>query len=141
MARIVESDVQAAEPLDAGVQRRLDVVLTRDIAADGERLTAALLDQARRLLVAVSGDVGDHHACTFAGERKRGGAADAARRAGDERDLPVEPAAHGVTMTLIASRSAISRYSPFMTLVTCDPTSSTTPMASWPIDCPVSERA
>jgi hypothetical protein len=28
-----------------------------------------------------------------------------------------------------------------LTVVTCDPTSSTTPMASWPIDWPVSERS
>jgi hypothetical protein len=45
----------------------------------------------------------------LAGEGERGGAADAAGRSGDERDLPVEAAAHGVTMTLIDSRSAIAR--------------------------------
>jgi hypothetical protein len=35
--------------------------------------------------------------------------------------------------------NGITTTSPFLNLVTCDPTSSTTPMASWPIDCPVSE--
>jgi hypothetical protein len=46
---------------------------------------------------------------TFAREREGSGAADAAGRSGDERDLAVEPAAHGRTMTLIDSRSAIAR--------------------------------
>jgi hypothetical protein len=35
--------------------------------------------------------------------------ADAAARSGDERDFPVEAAAHGITMTLMASRSAMAR--------------------------------
>ena len=61
-----------------------------------------------RLLVAVGCDVGDHDARTFAPERECGGPADAAGRTGDERDLPVEAAAHGVTMILMASRSAIA---------------------------------
>jgi hypothetical protein len=38
-----------------------------------------------------------------------GGAADAAGRSGDEGDLAVKAAAHGVTMTLIDSPSAIAR--------------------------------
>jgi hypothetical protein len=37
--------------------------------------------------------------------------------------------------------NGITTTSPFLTVATCDPTSSTTPMASWPIDCPVSERS
>jgi hypothetical protein len=37
--------------------------------------------------------------------------------------------------------NGITTTSPFVILLTCDPTSSTTPMASCPIDCPVSERS
>ncbi|HEX2086484.1 MAG TPA: hypothetical protein VHF89_12430 [Solirubrobacteraceae bacterium] len=37
--------------------------------------------------------------------------------------------------------NGMTTTSPFSTVVTCDPTSSTTPTASWPIDCPVSERS
>jgi hypothetical protein len=73
-----------------------------------ERLPAGLLDQPRRLAVAVGGDVRDDDGCTLTGERERRGAADAARRSGDERDLPVE-AAHGRNSTLIASRWSIAR--------------------------------
>jgi hypothetical protein len=37
--------------------------------------------------------------------------------------------------------NGMTTRSPFAIVVTCDPTSSTTPMASWPIDCPRSERS
>jgi hypothetical protein len=108
-ARVVEGDVEAVEPLHRGLQCRFDVLGARDGAGHGERLAAGLLDHASRLLVAVGGDVGDHDARTVAPERECGGAADAAARSGDERDLAVEAAAHGVTMTLMASRSAMAR--------------------------------
>jgi hypothetical protein len=68
-----------------------------------------LLDHANRLVVALGGDVGDHYARTFAREREGGRTADAAARSGHERDLSVEAPAHGVTITLIDSRSAIAR--------------------------------
>ncbi len=90
-ARVVEGDVQATESLHRGVQCRFDVVGARDVAGHGERLAASLLDHASRLLVAVGCDVGDHDAGTFAPERQCGGAADAAGRSGDERDLVREP--------------------------------------------------
>jgi hypothetical protein len=107
--RVVEGDVQATEPLDGGLQRRFDVLAAHDVARHRKGLAACLLDHAGRLLIALSCNVGDHHARPFAGERQGGRATDAAGRSGDERDFPVEAAAHGVTMTLIDSRSAIAR--------------------------------
>jgi hypothetical protein len=124
-AGVVEGDVQATQPLDAGAQRRLDVVGPRYVAGDGERLAANLLDQLRRLLVAVGGDVGDYDACALAGEGEGGGASDAVGRSGDERDLACEAPVlargehhlplcvaalgHGRRSTLTASRWSIAR--------------------------------
>jgi hypothetical protein len=77
------------------------------------------------IAVAISGDVGDDDARGLAPEREGGGAADAAGRCGDERDLACEAPVltgddhavplcvvalgHGRKSTLIASRWSIAR--------------------------------
>jgi hypothetical protein len=106
-ARVVEGDIQAAEPLDRRVERRLDLVTARDVAGHGERPAAGLLDHAGRLPVALRGDVGDHDTRALAREGERGGAADAARRSGDERDLPFEAATHGVERETVTVTSPL----------------------------------
>ena len=106
-ARAVERDVEATEPLNAGLQRRLDVVAACDVAGHGERLAALGLDHAGRLPVAFGCDVGDHEARALAREGEGGGAADAAGRSGDERDLPVEAAAHGVERETVTVTSPL----------------------------------
>jgi hypothetical protein len=107
-AGVVERDVQAPEPLNCRAQRRANVVGARDVAGHREHLAARRLDQPCGLAVAVRRDIRHDDACAFAGEGKRGGAADAARRPGDERHLAVEPA-HGRRSALIASRWSIAR--------------------------------
>ncbi len=89
-ARVVEGEVQPPESLNGLGQGRLHVLGPRHVAPDGERPPALLLDQAGRLLVALLGHVGGHHAGPLAGERQRRRAADAARGPGHERDLSRE---------------------------------------------------
>jgi hypothetical protein len=72
------------------VQSRLYVLGPRHVAPDGERSAALLLDQAGRLLVALLGHIGRHHAGPLAGEGQRRRATNAARGPGHERDLPCE---------------------------------------------------
>src|SRR3954463_44735 len=89
-------------------QRVLDLIAARDVARDSERLPARLLDQPGGFAGTVGGHVGDHDARALTGEGQRGGAADAAGGAGDERDLAGE-AGHGRRSVLIASRSSMAR--------------------------------
>jgi hypothetical protein len=63
------------------------------------------------------------------------GAEEADVHAGGRQTLVAEPAGAAEKANGMTTRS------PLLILVTCDPTSSTTPTASWPIDCPVSERS
>jgi hypothetical protein len=93
-ARVVEGDIQAAEALDGRVERRPQLVVVGHVAGHRQRLAAGLLDQPRRLAVAVLRNIGHGDRRTLGGERQGGGAADAARRAGDEGDPAVEPSRH-----------------------------------------------
>ena len=89
-AGVVEGVVQAPEPLHCLGKRGLHVRAASHVAADGEGLAAEDLDHPDRVLAALLVDVGDHDVGAFTGERQCGGAADAAGRAGHERDLAVE---------------------------------------------------
>ena len=97
--------------VDGALDERGDLGLVGHVARDAERLLAGggqlVGGDAHGVLV----DVGEHDGGAGAGERAGGVAAHAASRAGDQRDLAVEVVGrvHGVTMTLIDSRSAIAR--------------------------------
>ena len=87
VAGVVDEDVDLPE----GVDRLLDDLVAGarlgEVAGDGDRLA---LDLARGLLGDVAVDVVDRHLRALGGEQLRGRAADAARRAGDDRGLAVE---------------------------------------------------
>jgi len=61
--------------------------LLRQVAGEGHRVPA---DLARGLSGGVAVEVVDHHARAVLGQELRGGAADAARRSGDDRRLAVK---------------------------------------------------
>jgi hypothetical protein len=119
-AGVVEGDVEAPERVDGLLERRLYVLRPGHVTADGDRAPAGLPDQAGGFLVGLRREVGDDHAGAGARERQRRGAADAARRTGDEgglaREAPVlvhrnhprlvyvVARAHGCRSTLIACR-------------------------------------
>jgi hypothetical protein len=87
---VVEGEVQATERFDRLVDRSLHVLGPRHVAGDGDRPSAEFLDHAGSFLIAFAGDVGDHDAGALASEGQGGGAADAARGTGHERDLACE---------------------------------------------------
>src|SRR5437773_2576460 len=89
-ACVVEGKVKASEYFYCLVQRSLHVFSARHVAPDRERAPAEFLDHAGGLLVAFFRDIGDHHVCALAGERQRGGAADAVRCAGHKRNPSCE---------------------------------------------------
>ena len=84
-AGVGDDDVEAAERVDRGGERRRDVLLGRDVAADRDPVVLGHR-VARSGLVEVERD----HAGARGGERVEDRAADAAGAAGDERDLALE---------------------------------------------------
>jgi hypothetical protein len=98
-AGVVDHDVDAPELLDRGVDEGLGALDRGHVAAvgdgrtaggddlggDGGRRSDVLTDAAHR-----AAEVVDHDARAPVGEQQRMGAADAAPRAGDDRDAPVE---------------------------------------------------
>jgi hypothetical protein len=112
-AGVVEGQIEPPELVDGRLKRRLHILRTRHVARDRESPSAGFFDQTGRFLVARVRDVGDHDAGALTREGQRGGAADAARRARDERHLASEARSgllcvvhvgHGRRSTLIASR-------------------------------------
>src|SRR5947208_5911676 len=87
---VVEGKVEAAELLKSSVQSSLHLFSPTHVASHGQRAPAEFLDHARRLVVAVLRNIGDHHAGALARERQRGGAADAVRCAGHKRNPSCE---------------------------------------------------
>jgi hypothetical protein len=69
-ARVVEGEVQTAEPLSGLREGRVDVLGTGDVTPDGKRPPALRFDQAGRLPVALLGHVGGDHARPFGGESR-----------------------------------------------------------------------
>jgi len=68
-ARVVEEHVHTAEPLDGPFDRRLDVVLLGDVAADGQRIAAEPADPLCRLFARALVDVGAHYVGARLGHR------------------------------------------------------------------------
>ena len=90
---VVDQDVDAAELAERFRRHRLNLVLLADIGDDRDRLDPEILrlarDRLRFLLVRarIDDDIG-----AFPRELQHRRAADIAPRAGDQRDLPLEPA-------------------------------------------------
>ena len=87
---VADENIDRAETLAAVSNERFDLRLVRDVAGNGGGLPAALLDVARDLLARRELAARDHH---LGAERRHAvgdGAADAAARSGDDRDLVVK---------------------------------------------------
>jgi hypothetical protein len=84
---VVDDDVELAESLDGRAYDPLGHALLRQVASDDCRLA---VDRRRRLLGDVGVQVGEQQPRAVCRQQLRGGAPDAARRAGDDRDLAVE---------------------------------------------------
>src|SRR5439155_15311848 len=65
--RVVEGGIEPAKGFHGLVQGRLHLLSAPHIASDGEGAAALMLDQARRLLIALVGYVGDDDARTLPG--------------------------------------------------------------------------
>ena len=93
----VHQDVEAAEALDGAGHGTLDGGLIGGVGLQPDgvapRRRAIFL---RRALDAVGVEVGERDGCALAGERERGGASDAGRGAGDDRDLALDAPRHAV---------------------------------------------
>ncbi len=113
---VVDQDVEPAEAVDGGVDHLVDLRLVGDVG-DGHHGPAALgLDRAlvRLGLVARAADVEDDGGAV-GGERERGGAAGAARGAGDQRDPAGERprvGSSGHLRCLLGVRARNSSHSP-----------------------------
>jgi hypothetical protein len=81
--RVVDEDVEAAEPLDGGGDRRLPARLVGDVERDG--LPVDLRGDLRGVL-----DVADHHPRTGCGECPRHTGTEPLRAARDERATALE---------------------------------------------------
>ena len=82
-----DDDVYPAEGLDGGRERVAHGVLGRDVAVDGQ---PAVAQRRHRLRRSVAVEVEGGHARAGRGQRLDDGAPDPARRAGDERDRPLQ---------------------------------------------------
>jgi hypothetical protein len=87
-AGIVEQAIDAAELLDRLIDQRSHLLLERDIGLAEDAVGAELPGQRLALRRAASGD---DDAGAFGHENLRGAEPDAACRAGDNRDLAVQP--------------------------------------------------
>jgi hypothetical protein len=88
-AHVVEEHVQAAEAPGCLPVHALHVVGVGDVSVDVEAVYLR-----RRLFAGLVGEVHDAHAGPFLGEAPGGLATDAARGAGDDRDLAFEASRH-----------------------------------------------
>ena len=82
-ARRVEQEVDPAERGDRARHHVVDFGARSDVGTKRERLAAGAVDGRRSVAGALFVDVGADDIGSLAGEDQRGGAADAARRAGD----------------------------------------------------------
>src|SRR5207244_9896411 len=89
-ADVVEHDVEPAELLDGGCDRRLDGFLSGDVTLDGEGGAAGGLDLAHGLLGPVELKVGADDTRALFCEAKGRRPANTRSRAGDDRDLVCE---------------------------------------------------
>ena len=110
-AGIVHQHVELAELLDRGVHGGGPARLAGDVERDVERLAARRLDLLRRLPAALVEHVADRHLGAGAGHQLGRRAADAARRARQERDLAVQPV-HAFLLDRCANRSRFAAMLP-----------------------------
>ncbi len=108
--RRVDRAVQLAEGRHRAGDEALDVGGIGDVGGDEGRLAARLADQLDGLPAALGSDIGDGDAGAATGEGEGDRPAHPARRAGDERDLPVELTS--IHRSLRFSRSTRPRYVP-----------------------------
>jgi hypothetical protein len=100
---IVEGAVEPAIGDDRVVEHRLDVLLAGDVAGQGDRLAARGIDPRHGLGRGVGGVIGDRDPRALARQGERGGAADPAAAAGDQRRFAVEQPGHDVLPSIRAS--------------------------------------
>jgi hypothetical protein len=84
------TEVHAAERVDRTLGHVRDLVALGHVHPQGQRLAAVVVDQGRGLACPGLIDVGAHDIGVLAREDERGGAADTARRAGDDDGLADE---------------------------------------------------
>ena len=104
---IVDEDRQRPEPIFGRGDRRGDAVSFGDVAGDGQAGPAARFDLAGQLGEAVGPARGERHLGAGGGENFGEMAADAARRAGDERDLPGDVEAGQIDHLLAAFQEIV----------------------------------
>jgi hypothetical protein len=86
VGRVVVQHVEAAERLDRSFDHARNARLVGDVDLGGHRAT----EFAGHSLCLCPVDIGDHNRGTFARHQARGGLADAAAGARDDRDLALE---------------------------------------------------
>ena len=85
---IVDEDIEPAELVDGLLDRAIAEVLVADVTGDEDRFAAFLLDDLLRLLrVVMLAKIENRYVGALAREERSDGAADAAVRAGDQRNL------------------------------------------------------
>src|SRR5581483_1724281 len=89
--RVVDQDVDAAEPIDGAVSHGLGGFLVRDVGLDGERLAAHLGDLLRHGLGRPAVDVGHDHLRALARHAQAVGAADPVAAARHDGYFVLEP--------------------------------------------------
>ncbi len=98
LAGVVDEDVQPAKLLDGPPDHVVAMGLRPEVAGDGDGAAALALDDTLGLgRVVVLAQIGDRDVGALAGEQGGHRAADAAVRAGDDRDLASEAPGAGVT--------------------------------------------
>src|SRR5688500_16817679 len=98
LAGVVDEDVEPAELLDGLGDGPFAETLVADVAGDGNRLAAFLLDDGLRLLrVVVLAQIEDRDVGAFPREQGGDRPADAAVGSGDQRDLALQAIGARVT--------------------------------------------
>jgi hypothetical protein len=88
---VVEQHVDAAERRDRLLDDALDLFRIADVRRQRDRGAAQVLDLLRDRVGGLGPQVGEREGGALAGEQQRGRRPDATARAGDDRDLAVEP--------------------------------------------------
>src|SRR5215813_11037071 len=93
-ARVVIQDVEGTEAARPFLDHSLHVLLDGHITNRGDGLASGLLDEGHRLVRRLLVDVAHHYARALLGEEHRSLASHPHPRAGDQRDLTLEPGSH-----------------------------------------------
>jgi hypothetical protein len=90
-ARVVDHDVDAAEPLDRRRCRGFHPLLIGNVTVHRDRLTACRNQFGRSAFGHVDVDIGEHHTCALGDQRPRERPAETDRTAGDHRRAIFKP--------------------------------------------------